>query len=229
MGHPRHFKNKYESPKRLWDKDRIQIEGSLKKEYGLKNIREIWIAAAELKKYRREARRLLSMLEEERTKDLPKIIARLNRLSILGKEATLEDILSLEIRSVLERRLQTRVFKKGLAKTFKQARQLITHGFIGVNGRKLTSPGHLITQEEDDKIAYYKTFNMNINKVKDEEPETKVETKEVKTETPKVEEKKPEPKTEKKEEKKPEPKTEKKEEKKPEPKKDVKKGDEKNG
>ncbi|MBN2477839.1 30S ribosomal protein S4 [Candidatus Micrarchaeota archaeon] len=160
MGDPRHFKNKYERPKKLWEKSRIEEESALKREYGLKNTREVWIAAAELKKYRREARRLLSVLEEERAGDVEKIMARLSKYGILEKGASLDDILSLEVRAVLERRFQTRVLKKGLAKTMSQSRQLITHGYISINGRKVTSPGHMVTKEEDVKIGYYKPINL---------------------------------------------------------------------
>jgi len=164
MGDPRHFKNKFETPKKLWDMDRITRDIKLKKEYGLKNSREAWLGAAELKKYRREARRLLSISEEERRTDVEKIMAKLNKLGILPKQASLDDVLSLETKDILERRLQTRVFRKGLARTLTQARQLITHGFISLNGRKVTIPSYMVTQDEDANLAYARPINIEVTK-----------------------------------------------------------------
>lgn len=173
MGDPRHFKNKYESPKKLWDMDRVTRDTKLKKEYGLRNSREAWLGAAELKKYRREARRLLSISEEERKTDVEKIMAKLNKFGILPKQASLDDVLSLETKDILERRLQTRVFRKGLARTLTQARQLITHGFIALNGRKVTVPSYMVTQEEDASLAYARPINIEVKKpVSKEKPES---------------------------------------------------------
>jgi len=64
-------------------------------------------------------------------------------------DATLDDLLILTPEAFLERRLQTVVFKKGLAKTIKQARQLITHGFIAINGRRVTAPSYMVNLEEE--------------------------------------------------------------------------------
>jgi small subunit ribosomal protein S4 len=57
----------------------------------------------------------------------------------------------------LERRLQTIVYRKGLARSPKQARQLITHGHIAVNGRKLTIPGDRVRRTEEAGVEYYGT------------------------------------------------------------------------
>lgn len=196
MGGPRRFKNRYEAPKKLWEKDRIKEEKTLRTEYGLKNSREIWIAEAELKKYRREARRLLSIVEEERKKDSERIFSRLNRYGILGKSASLEDILSLDVKVVLERRLQTRVLRKGFARTPKQARQLIAHGFISIGDRIASTPGYLVTEEEDSRIKLCKPIEIEPKEVEKEEAEQKKEEKP--KEPPKKEAKKePEKKEEK--------------------------------
>jgi small subunit ribosomal protein S4 len=80
MGDPRRLRNKTERPKKLWDLDRIKHDKALMTEYGLKNMRELWRATAVLKKYRREARRLLSLTEEERKDDAKKILPSLRAL-----------------------------------------------------------------------------------------------------------------------------------------------------
>jgi small subunit ribosomal protein S4 len=65
----------------------------------------------------------------------------------------LDRILSLDVRAVLERRLQTIVYRLGLAKSIHHARQLIVHGHIAVAGRRVTSPGFLVPRDLEDKIS----------------------------------------------------------------------------
>lgn len=181
MGDPRRFSNKYERPKRLWERARLKDEKGLKSAYGLKNMKELWTMGLELKKARRDARRLLSLSEEERKKDMPKLMGKLHKLGILPKDAKLEDVLSLSVKEILERRLQTRVVRKGLAKTMAQARQLITHGFIAISGRKISSPSYVVSQEEDAHINYSRPIDL--------EPKAPVETAEEKAEEKPSEEK----------------------------------------
>jgi len=142
-------RKKYETPRRPWDKERIEREKELMKKYGLRRKREIWRAEAILRKYRRMARDLIAKKDKEREKVL---IQKLERMGILNGNATLDDVLSLTVEDILERRLQTQVFKKGLANTIKQARQLIVHGHIFINGRKIVYPSYLVSKEEEDKI-----------------------------------------------------------------------------
>ena len=52
MGDPRKLRNKYESPRKVWDAERIKRDKGLTATYGLKNTREIWVALRELKKAR---------------------------------------------------------------------------------------------------------------------------------------------------------------------------------
>jgi small subunit ribosomal protein S4 len=160
MGDPRKLRNKTERPKKLWDTDRLSHDKALKTEYGLKNMRELWRATAELKKYRREARRLLSLTEEDRRDDAKKILRKLARLGILKDGSVLDDVLSLEVRSVLERRLQTMVLRKGLAFTTQQSRQLITHGFIAIKGKTVSRPGYIVDVGEESAIAHARPIEL---------------------------------------------------------------------
>jgi len=170
MGDPRKLRNKFERPKKLWDVDRIRVDSALKKEYGLKSMSEIWRASGELKKYRREARRLLSITEEERRDDAKKILTKLARLGILKEGAIIDDVLSLEVNTVLERRLQSLVLRKGLARTASQARQLVTHGFIGISGKKVTRPGYMVKVEEESAIAYIRPIDISVRPEDEEAP-----------------------------------------------------------
>jgi len=162
MGDPRKLTNKYETPRKLWDLERINSESKLSSAYGMKNAREIWVAVQELKKARRNAIKLLSLGAEGVEKGKP-LLARLCKLGIMGPDATLDDVLSLSIENFLDRRLQTRVMKKGLARTPMQARQLITHGYIGVKGKRVTIPSYMVTAEEDQYIAHYKPIDISVH------------------------------------------------------------------
>ncbi len=137
MGAPRRLKSKYERPSTIWDKDRIAQERSIAAKYGLTKMRELWIAESELRRIRKNVREILAGREGEETGR--QIIQRLASLGITKSDATLDELLSIGVESILERRLQTVVYKKGLARTLAQARQLITHGFISINGRKVTT------------------------------------------------------------------------------------------
>ncbi len=177
MGDPRKFKTKYETPRKQWDADRIATESKLVTEYGLKNIRELWVTLAELKKVRRESRRLLSVGDES-IDESKKVLGKLSRLGIGTGIDTLDKILVMDVRDFLERRLQTRVMKRGLARTMKQARQIIVHGFIAVNGRKVTSPSYVVPTELDATISYYKPISVEVvraQKTDKKKPATAVE------------------------------------------------------
>ncbi|WP_456472421.1 30S ribosomal protein S4 [Methanocaldococcus sp.] len=165
MGDPRRrYPKKYETPNHPWIKERIEREKELCAKYGLRRKREVWKAETILRKYRRQARRLISDTTEQGAKEAKQLFSVLRRYGILRKEnPTLDDVLSLTVEDILERRLQTLVFRKGLARTPRQARQLIVHGHIAVNGRRVTAPSYLVKVEEEDSIGYYKTSPFNNN------------------------------------------------------------------
>ncbi|MCC7552341.1 30S ribosomal protein S4 [Candidatus Micrarchaeota archaeon] len=160
MGDPRRLKKRYSSPGILWDKQRIKEEKGLVREFGLKNMKELWRAEEGLRKVRREARRFQS-LGEESIVESTNLINKLKGLGIVAQEATIDDLLNLKTRDFLERRLQTQVFKSGLARTVKQARQLITHGFIFVDGKKVSKPSYMVNLDEARTISYSKTIDIN--------------------------------------------------------------------
>ena len=81
-------------------------------------------------------------------------LAKCGRLGFLASDANLNDILALKDEDVLSRRLQTIVFEKGYASTIKQARQMIAHGHIFMNGHRVTVPGYLVTRAEESSIEF---------------------------------------------------------------------------
>ena len=76
------------------------------------------------------------------------------RMGVLSFDGTLNDILTLNEEAILKRRLQTIVFEKGMASTVGQARQLIVHGHIFMNGHKVTVPGYVVSKAEESSIMY---------------------------------------------------------------------------
>jgi len=145
------FRKKYKRPKKPWDKALLEEERKIMIEFGLRRKKELWRAKEELRKYRRMARELNARRDKEKEKIL---IQKLYRLGLLpSTNATLDDVLSLTVRDLLGRRLQTIVYKKGLANTIKQARQFIVHGHVRINGRRIVYPSYLVSREEEDKIT----------------------------------------------------------------------------
>ena len=159
MGSAKRNRRKYEKPKELWNLERIKVDGALVEQYGLKNMRELWKAQTEISRIRRNARLLLS--GESGYESMKEgMLNRLQKLGLAKPGATADDLLDLKENSILERRLQTIIFRKGLSKTIKQARQLTVHGFIAVNGKKVSRPGYLVDVEQESKISYYKPINI---------------------------------------------------------------------
>jgi len=152
VGDPKKSRKKWIGPNHPWRKDRLQQEVVLLGKYGLRNKRELWIANTIARYFRHRARRLLGMSEEMRREQEQQILKKLVSMGFLPEGATLDDVLSLTAENILERRLQTIVYKKGLARTIYQARQLVVHGHVTVRGRRVYSPGYLVSREEEAHV-----------------------------------------------------------------------------
>ena len=181
-------RKKWQGPSHPWQKQRILEEKRLLKEYGLKNKKEIWLAQTIARKWRAYARYLNARRAagEDIREEEKRFLDKLRRLGVLSEKAQLDDVLGLTVRDVLERRLQTMLVRKGLAKTMRQARQFIVHGHIMVNGQVVDAPGYLVKKDEEDKIEfvpYSPLANPDHPARKlSQESETKEETKEENTE-----------------------------------------------
>ncbi len=159
MGAPHKNRKKFEKPRQIWNLERITSDNSIKKEYGLKNMKELWRAQSQVSRVRGNVRVLLSGStqnpETERN-----ILSSLSKLGVVPPNPTLDTILDLKNQAFLERRLQSIVFRKGLARSMRQARQLIAHGFIAINGMRVNRPGYMVSTEEENAISYYKQIDI---------------------------------------------------------------------
>ena len=155
MGDPKKTSKHFDRPLRLWDKENLEKERILKSTYGLKNKRELWRVQTTLSKKRKTARQLLAVQPEQRAKKEHELLDSLAKLGLVNESAVLDDVLTLSVEAVLERRLQTIVWRKGLANSPKQARQFIVHGHIAVKGKKVSAPSYLVPAGEEEKISYY--------------------------------------------------------------------------
>ncbi|MHA2407025.1 MAG: 30S ribosomal protein S4 [Candidatus Ranarchaeia archaeon] len=157
MGGIKKQRKKYQTPGHPWQSERIEDELRLLGRYGLRNKREVWRLGAKVRTARSNARDLLALREADRKKGGEELLSRLFRLGVLQKDAKLDDVLGLSITDFAERRLQTMVVKQGLGKSMAQARQLITHEHIAIEGQTVTSPSYHMKRGEGEKIAYAKS------------------------------------------------------------------------
>jgi len=157
MGDPKKQRKKYETARNPWRIDILEEELKILGQYGLRNKRELWRHKSMVSKFRAIARSLLSTSTGGRGKLEKQLLGRLRRLGLLPKTGALDDVLDLTLEKVLERRLQTLVFRKGLATSLYQARQLITHGHIAIENRRVSSPSYLVMENEEAKITYAPT------------------------------------------------------------------------
>jgi len=154
MGDPKRQRKKYETPRFPWRSDQFNLELKLMGEYGLRNKRELWRIHTMLSGYRKAARALLAAPVEERVKPERELLDRLYRMGLVEQDALIEDVFDLNVEDVLARRLQTLVFRLGLARTPQQARQLIAHGHIAIGEQRFSSPAYLVKRGEEASINY---------------------------------------------------------------------------
>jgi small subunit ribosomal protein S4 len=154
MGDPKRQRKKFDTPRFPWRKDILQEELKLLGTYGLRNKHELWRHETQLSKFRGIARTLIGKPAEERVKMENELLTKLKKLGVLQDTAVLDDVLDLTLEDILERRLQTLVFRKNLTKTVHQARQLVTHGHIALDNHRVTIPGYLVSREEEKSLNY---------------------------------------------------------------------------
>jgi len=154
LGDPKKQRKKYETPRHPWRRDQLDVELTLMGEYGLRNKRELWRYKTMLSEMRGIARSLLAKSGTERERSENEFLTRLRRIGLAGDTTTVDDTLDLDIRDLLERRLQTVVFRGGLAGSPSQARQLVSHGHISVGDHVVTVPGYMVAKADEERVRY---------------------------------------------------------------------------
>lgn len=123
----------FKKPRRPYEKERLDAELKLVGEYGLRCKRELWRVQYALSRIRNAARELLTLDEKNprRIFEGEALLRRMFRYGLLEEgQSKLDYVLALTVENFLERRLQTQVFKSGMAKSIHHARVLIRQRHI---------------------------------------------------------------------------------------------------
>merc|ERR1711936_1037956 len=110
-----------------------------------------------LSKVRAVARTLLTMEEKDprRIFEGQALMRRMIRYGILDEDKQrLDYVLELKVENVMERRLQTLVFKRGLAKSIHHARVLIRQRHIRVGRQIVNGPSFMVRIESQPRIEF---------------------------------------------------------------------------
>jgi small subunit ribosomal protein S4 len=161
MGDPKKQRKKFSKPSHPWQKGRIDIEKKILKQYGLRRKYEIWKMNSILKKYLNRTKIIIKERSSQSEIEKRQLLSRLYLLGLLKKDSKIEDALNLTLKDILERRLQTLVYKKQLAKTMLQARQFITHEHVVIGNKKITAPSYLVSIEEEPQIRLTDTIRLS--------------------------------------------------------------------
>ncbi|MBI2676318.1 MAG: 30S ribosomal protein S4 [Candidatus Aenigmarchaeota archaeon] len=145
----RRIDRKWKRPRVPYDAARIKAEDDILKSYGLRRKREIWRAEAIIRGLRERARKLIAEKDREKEKIL---LGKLAKMGLLKEGSVLDNVLALKTTDILNRRLETIIFNKGLVQKPLQARQIITHGHVYVAGVRTYYPSYLVSPEEEAAI-----------------------------------------------------------------------------
>eukprot|EP01129_Flabellula_baltica_P001739 TRINITY_DN11665_c0_g1_i1.p1 TRINITY_DN11665_c0_g1~~TRINITY_DN11665_c0_g1_i1.p1 ORF type:complete len:193 (+),score=53.89 TRINITY_DN11665_c0_g1_i1:26-604(+) len=153
----RNYSKTSSSPRRPFEKERLNEELKLIGEYGLKNKREIYRVRLTLAKIRKTARTLLTMEEKDprRIFEGEALLRRLHRYGILDENKnTLDYVLQLQVEDFLERRLQTQVLKLALARSIHQARVMVRQKHIRVRNQLVHVPSFMVRVDSQRHIDF---------------------------------------------------------------------------
>ncbi|KAH7949240.1 hypothetical protein HPB49_006628 [Dermacentor silvarum] len=130
----------YVTPRRPFEKERLDQELKLIGEYGLRNKRESFAHIGIGYSFGQHGNALLR---------------RLVRVGVLEEsKMKLDYVLGLRIEDFLERRLQTQVFKHGLAKSIHHARVLIRQRHIRVRKQVVNVPSFVVRLDSEKHIDF---------------------------------------------------------------------------
>ena len=186
MGDTKNFRRVWKKPKRPLNFDLKMDELKILGTFGLKTKRELWKARTELSRVRNQARSLLALRQDVREQKEPILMNSLSKVGYVQSDATLDDVLNLEINDLLARRLQTIVQKKFYFKTPYQARQAVSHGHVLIGDQIVNIPSYLVNVDEEDKVKLTSesVFNEILSKPESDLGSPETENIEISTEAP---------------------------------------------
>ena len=186
MGDTKNFRRVWKKPKRPLNFDLKMDELKILGTFGLKTKRELWKARTELSRVRNQARTLLALRQDVREQKEPILMNSLSKVGYVQSDATLDDVLNLEINDLLARRLQTIVQKKFYFKTPYQARQAVSHGHVLIGDQIVNIPSYIVKVDEEDKVKLTSesVFNEILSKPESDLGSPETENIEIPTEAP---------------------------------------------
>lgn len=155
MGDPKKQKKKYSGPKHPWNKERIGQETELAKQYGLRRKNELWKVNSFLRNLLVRAKTIIGSSTKQSEIEKLQLLHKAHSLGLIEKNAKIEDVLNINVKNVMDRRLQTLLVKKSMARTMEQARQFIVHGHINLGNKKITSPSYFVSTAEESTMGFY--------------------------------------------------------------------------
>jgi len=115
---------------------------------------------SKLKTMKNQFKKLNAVTTKQAEKEKEQLQSKLLSYGLITPGAPLDTVLGLEINDLMERRLQTILVRKNLARSVNQARQFIVHRHIIINGKKVTSPSHLVKLGEEGSISFVQTSRL---------------------------------------------------------------------
>ncbi len=154
MGDPKYPRKAWRKPKRPLNYELKMAELKTLGTFGLRTKKELWKAHTRLSSVRHQARSLLALQQDIREEKEPILMKSLTKIGLVSSDATLDDVLNLEVEDLLTRRLQTLVHKKFGFQTPYQARQAVVHGHIMIGDRVIDIPSYTVTTAEEENIQF---------------------------------------------------------------------------
>ena len=171
MGDPRKNRRKFQTPMHPWQRARIESEKEIVKQFGIKRKNEIWKMDSSLKSFLKRAKTVIALRTEQSEVEKKQLLDRLTKLGLLKTgDARVENVLNLTLKDVMDRRLQTILVRKQIAKSMLQSRQFIAHGIVAIGERKITSPSYLVAVDEEPNIRLLKVINLSNEPKEKKEP-----------------------------------------------------------
>src|SRR3989344_2155091 len=119
MGDIKRLKKEYTTPMHPWNATRILLERDIKFKYGVGNKKEIWKMESQLKAFKDQAKKLLTRVDAQAAKERQQMQERMTSLGLVKTGGGIDDILSLQLRDIMNRRLQTIVLKRRMARSIR--------------------------------------------------------------------------------------------------------------